>query len=106
MGRYTAMYHRGQPDLPDDPVTAYVNNLCATGAASCFATTRRAPTSRPRDPTRECNICVASASSNFDPEPASRHRATDAQRRARLDELAEARRQLNEGLAILHRELG
>jgi hypothetical protein len=30
----------------------------------------------------------------------------DAQRRARLDELAEARRQLDEELANLHRELG
>jgi hypothetical protein len=27
------MYPRGQPSLPDDPVTAYVNNLRATGAA-------------------------------------------------------------------------
>jgi hypothetical protein len=41
MERYTAMYPRGQPDIPNDPVTAYVNNLCATNAASRSATTRR-----------------------------------------------------------------
>jgi hypothetical protein len=47
---------------------------------------------------------MASASSgSTDPE---RHRVIDAQRRARLDELAEARRQLDEELANLHRELG
>jgi hypothetical protein len=33
MERYTAMYPRGQPGLPDDPVTAYVNSLRTTGAA-------------------------------------------------------------------------
>jgi hypothetical protein len=49
---------------------------------------------------------VALASSSSDPEPAPRHRATEAQRRARLDELVEARRQLDEEMAILHRELG
>jgi hypothetical protein len=49
---------------------------------------------------------VASASSSSEPEPASRHRAADAQWRARLDELAEARRQLDEELALLHQELG
>jgi hypothetical protein len=27
---YTAMYPHGQPSLPDDPVTAYVNNLHVT----------------------------------------------------------------------------
>jgi hypothetical protein len=32
MERYTAMYPRGQPGLPDDPVMANVNNLHATGA--------------------------------------------------------------------------
>jgi hypothetical protein len=41
---YTVMYPRGQPDLPDDPVTAYVNDLCATGAAPGSMTTRRART--------------------------------------------------------------
>jgi hypothetical protein len=61
---------------------------------------------RPRNPARECNVCVASASSSSDPEPASHHRATDAQRRARLDKLVEARRQLDEELDILHQELG
>jgi hypothetical protein len=49
---------------------------------------------------------VASASSSFEPEPASRHRAADAQRRAHLDELTEARRQLDEDMALLHQELG
>jgi TolA-binding protein len=48
---------------------------------------------------------VASASSSSDSEPAPRYRAADAQRRARLDELAEAKRQLDEELAILHQEL-
>jgi hypothetical protein len=38
--------------------------------------------------------------------PAPRHRTTDAQQRARLDELVEARSQLDEELANLHRELG
>jgi hypothetical protein len=106
MGRYTAMYPHGQPGLPDDPVTAYVNNLRATSAAPRSTTTRRARTTRQHDPTQECNVCVASASSSSEPEPASRHRAADAQRRARLDELAEARRQLDEELALLHQELG
>jgi hypothetical protein len=49
---------------------------------------------------------VASASSSSEPEPAPRHRAANAQRRARLDELAEDKRQLNEELALLHQELG
>jgi hypothetical protein len=88
---YTAMYPRGQPGLPDDPVTAYVNNLRATGAASGSATTRRTLTMQPRDHTRDCNVCVASASSSSDLEPAPHHHATDAQRRARLDELTKAR---------------
>jgi hypothetical protein len=92
MERYTAMYPRGQPGLPDDPVTAYVNNLRATGAAPGSTTTERARTTRRHDPTLECNVCVASASSSSEPEPAPRHRAADAQRRARLNELAEARR--------------
>jgi hypothetical protein len=59
MEPYTSMYPRGQPSLPDDPVTTYVNNLRATSAASSTATTRRTPTMQPRDPTRECNVCVA-----------------------------------------------
>jgi hypothetical protein len=49
---------------------------------------------------------VASASSSSEPEPTPRHRAADAQRRAWLDELTEARRQLDEELALLHQELG
>jgi hypothetical protein len=39
-------------------------------------------------------------------EHAPRHRGADAQRQARLDELAEARRQLDEELVLLHQELG
>jgi hypothetical protein len=86
--------------------TTYVNNLRTTGVASSPATTQRTATTRPRNHTRECNIRVASASSSSDPESAPRHRATEAQRRARLEELAKARCQLDEELAILHRELG
>jgi hypothetical protein len=73
------MYPRGQPGLPDNPVMAYMNDLRATGATSGFATTRRAPTMRSRDPSRECFVCVVSTSSSSDPEPAPHHRATDAQ---------------------------
>jgi hypothetical protein len=102
---YTAMYPRGQPGLPDDPVMAYVNNLRATSAAARSTTTPRAQTTRRHDPTRECNVCVASALRSSEPEPAPRHRAADAQRRARLNELAEARLQLDEELALLHQEL-
>jgi hypothetical protein len=40
MERYTAMYPCGQPGLPDDPVTTYVNNLCTIGTAPGSATTR------------------------------------------------------------------
>jgi hypothetical protein len=54
----------------------------------------------------ECNVCVASASRSSDPEPTPRHRATKDQRQAQLDELAKAKRQLNEELDILHQELG
>jgi hypothetical protein len=106
MERYTAMYPRGQPGFLDNPMTAYVNNLRVTDTTSGTATTRRAPTTHPRDPMRECDKCVASVLSSFDSELAPRHRATNTQQRARLDKLAEARRQLDEELAILHRELG
>jgi hypothetical protein len=92
MERYTAMYPRGQPGLLDDPVTAYVNGLCTTGAAPGSTTTQRARTVRHHDPTREGNVCVATASSNSESGPTPHHRGTDDQRRARLDELAEARR--------------
>jgi hypothetical protein len=105
MERYTAMYPRGQPSLPDDPVTAYVNNLRTIGTAPGSATTPRARTTRHHNSTRECNICVASLSSSSEPEPTPCHRGVDAQRRARLDELTEARRQLDEELALLHQEL-
>jgi hypothetical protein len=59
MERYTTMYPHGQPDLLDDPVTAYVNNLRATGVAPGSAATRRERTTRQHDPTRECIVCVA-----------------------------------------------
>jgi hypothetical protein len=104
--RYTTMYPRGQPDLPDDPVTAYVNGLRTTGAASGSTMTRRARTTWCHDPTRECNVYVATTSSSFEYEPAPHHHGADDQRRAQLDKLAEARRQLDEELALLHRELG
>jgi hypothetical protein len=39
MERYTAMYPRGQPGLPDDLVMAYVDSLHATGTASGSTTT-------------------------------------------------------------------
>jgi hypothetical protein len=106
MERYTAMYPHGQPGLPDDPVTAYVNGLRTTGAAPESTTTQRARTARRHDPTRECNVCVATASSSSESELAPRHRGANDQPRARLDELTEARRQLDEELALLHRELG
>jgi hypothetical protein len=48
---------------------------------------------------------VASASSSFEPEPTPCHHEVDAQRQARLDKLAEAKRQLDEELA-LHQEMG
>jgi hypothetical protein len=51
-------------------------------------------------------MCVASASSSSESESAPCHRGADTQWRARLDELVEARRQLDEELAILHQELG
>jgi hypothetical protein len=49
---------------------------------------------------------VASASSSSELEPAPRHCAADAQRRAWLDDLVKVRRQLDEELALLHQELG
>jgi hypothetical protein len=98
-GWYTVMYPRGQQDLPDDLVTTYVDALRAPYTATGSATARRAPPSPARDFTCECFVCVApSSSSSTNTEPAPRHRAMDAQRRARLDELAEARRQLDEEL--------
>jgi hypothetical protein len=61
---------------------------------------------RQHDPSRKCNVCVASASSSPKPEPPPCHHAAAAQWRARLDELAEARRQLDQELALLHQDLG
>jgi hypothetical protein len=90
MERYSTMYPQGQPGLPDDPVTAYVDSLRGTSIDPGSATTRRAPAARHHDPTRECNVCVAPASSNSESEHAARHRGVDAQWWARLDELAEA----------------
>jgi hypothetical protein len=107
MERYTAMYPRRQPGLPDDLVTAYVDALRETHTAPGSATAQRTPRAPARDFTRECFVCVALDSSRSnDAEPAPRHHATDAQRRARLNELVEAMRQLDEELANLHRELG
>jgi hypothetical protein len=40
MERYTAMYPRGQPSLPDDRVTIDVNNLFAIGTASVSVMTQ------------------------------------------------------------------
>jgi hypothetical protein len=64
MERYTAMYPCGQRGLPDDPVMAYVNGLRTADAAPRSMTTRRAWTARRHDPTRECNVYVATASSS------------------------------------------
>jgi hypothetical protein len=99
MERYTMMYPHGQPGLPDDSVTAYVNNHHAISAASRSTMNRRTQTTRLRDRTRECNVFVASTSSSSEPEPTPRHRAADAQRRARLDEL-------DKELALPHQDLG
>jgi hypothetical protein len=77
---YTAMYPHGQPGLPDDPVTAYINNLRATSTSPGSTTNRRAWTTRQRDPTRECNVCVASASSSSEPELAPCHLLMDKRR--------------------------
>jgi hypothetical protein len=49
---------------------------------------------------------MATASSSSESEPTPRHRGADDQQRVQRDELAEARRQLDEELALLHRELG
>jgi hypothetical protein len=70
---------------------AYINNLHVTSALSGSTALRRTPTTRQHDPTSECNVCMASALSSSDPEPALRQHAADAQRRARLDELAETK---------------
>jgi hypothetical protein len=48
---------------------------------------------------------VATTSSSSSSEPAPQHRGVDDQWRAQLDELAEARHQLDEELTLLHREL-
>jgi hypothetical protein len=45
---------------------------------------------------------MATASSSSSSEPAPRHLGADDQWRARLDELAEARSQLDEEQALLH----
>jgi hypothetical protein len=49
---------------------------------------------------------VATASRSSEPELAPCHRAADVQRRARLDELVEARHQLDEKPVLLYQELG
>jgi hypothetical protein len=98
--------HRNVPLWTGRPPGRPGGGLCMARAAPGSTTTRRARTARRHDPTREFNVCVATASSSFDLEPAPRHRGTDDQQRARLDELAEARRQLDEELDLLHQELG
>jgi hypothetical protein len=95
MERYTAIYPCGQPGLPDDPVTAYVSGLCMASAAPGSTTTLRARTARRHDPTWECNVSVATASSSSESEPAPHHHGANDQRHARLDELTEARHQLD-----------
>jgi hypothetical protein len=102
MEQHTAMYPRGLPGLPDDLVTAYVNGRHSpwvyvdSGGWTVWR----------HDPTRECNICVATASSSSSSEPAPCHRGADDQRRTRLNELAEARLQLDKEQTLLHQELG
>jgi hypothetical protein len=54
---------------------------------------------------RERNVCVDTTSSSSESELAPHHRGADDQRRAWLDELAEARCQLDE-VDLLHQELG
>jgi hypothetical protein len=50
MERYSTMYPHGQPGLPDDPVTAYVDSLHATSIIPGSATTPRAPATQRHDP--------------------------------------------------------
>jgi hypothetical protein len=101
------MYPLGQPGLPDDLMTAYVNKLRASHITSSSAIAQRTPQAPAHDFTRECFVCVApDSSSSTDLDLAPHHHATDAQRRARLDKLAKARHQLDEELASLHREPG
>jgi hypothetical protein len=64
MKRYSTMYPYGQPSLPNDPVTTYVNSLRATRIVPGSATTRRVPTTHHHDPIRECNVCVAPCKCN------------------------------------------
>jgi hypothetical protein len=87
-------------------VTAYVNSLRTTGTTPGSTMTQRARTAQRHYPTRECNVCMPTASSISESEPAPRHRVVDDWRHARLDELTEARHLLDEELALLHQELG
>jgi hypothetical protein len=75
----------GTPQCTPRLVTAYMNNLRAANTAPGSTTTRRARTMRRHDPTRECNVCVASALSSSEPEPTPRrrHPAAGAARRTR-----------------------
>jgi hypothetical protein len=73
MERYTVVYPRGQPGLPDDPVTV-CQQLARYRRRPGSTTTWRARTMRQHDPTRECNVCVAPTSSSSEPESAPRHR--------------------------------
>jgi hypothetical protein len=46
----STMYPHGQPGLPDDPVTAYVDSLRVTSIVPGSASTRRVPAARRHDP--------------------------------------------------------
>jgi hypothetical protein len=82
MERYSTMYPRGQPNLSDNLVMAYVDSLHATSIVPGSATSRRVPAAQRHDPTRECNVCVAPTSNSSESELAPCHRGADAQRRA------------------------
>jgi hypothetical protein len=62
MERYTAMYPRGQPGLPDELVTAYVNGLRATRTTSGTVTTRSAPQAPARDSTHRLQAALPTRS--------------------------------------------
>lgn len=88
-------------------MTAYVDTLKASYTTPGSTSVRRGPLTSLSDFTRECFVCdIRSASSLMDGEEAPRHCATDAQRRARLDEIAKAKRQPDDELAKLHQALG
>jgi hypothetical protein len=105
MERYTAMY----PWTAKPPGRSGDGLRCSASVPHHpgLYDSRREPRAPAWDFTHECFVCVASAlsSSNYTGASAtpSCHRH---QRRASLSEIAEARHQLDEELANLHRELG